>query len=69
MSETTLYLIAIGFILVVFVWPAWRTFRREEAEARKALKEAQEAGRHEPISIRPYVNLDKCMGSGACISA
>jgi len=63
------YLVVIALILVFFVWPAWRNFRREEAEARQAWENAREAGRHEPTSIRPWVNVERCMGSGACIAA
>lgn len=62
------YLVGVLVILVVFVYPAWRSFLAEEAEARRLLAEAKAAGRHEPVSIRPWVNPDRCMGSGACIS-
>lgn len=63
------YLVVIGIILVVFVLPAWFAFRREEREALAELEEARAAGRHEPVSIRPWVDEGKCMGSGACVLA
>jgi thioredoxin reductase (NADPH) len=67
--EAIPYLVGVAIILVVFVWPAWRSFRREEAEARQRLADAKAAGRHEPVSIRPFVRIDRCMGSGACVKA
>jgi thioredoxin reductase/Pyruvate/2-oxoacid:ferredoxin oxidoreductase delta subunit len=63
------YLIVTLVILVIFVWPAWRQFRREEAEAREMLSAALAAGMHEPTTIRPWINPERCMGSGACVSA
>ena len=30
---------------------------------------AKKEGRHEPVSLHPYINLDACMGSGACVKA
>jgi NAD-dependent dihydropyrimidine dehydrogenase PreA subunit len=63
------YLLVTLAILVMFVWPAWRQFRREEAEAREMLSAALAAGKHEPTTIRPWINPERCMGSGACVSA
>ncbi|MCO4768677.1 MAG: NAD(P)-binding domain-containing protein [Deltaproteobacteria bacterium] len=69
MNEAMPYLIAVGAILVVFVLPAWFAFRKEEREAMAELAAAKAAGRHEPVSIRPWVDEAKCMGSGACLAA
>jgi len=30
---------------------------------------AKEEGRHEPVSLHPYIDLNTCIGSAACISA
>lgn len=65
----TPYLIAIAVICVVFVFPAWLAFRKEEREAMAELQAAIDGGRHEPVSIRPWVDAGKCMGSGACLLA
>ena len=65
----TPYLIAIAVIGVVFVFPAWLAFRKEEREALAELQAAIDGGRHEPVSIRPWVDATKCMGSGACLLA
>ena len=64
-----LYAGAIAVILVVFVLPAWLAFRKEEQAARRELEKAEKAGRREPISIRPWVDPGKCMGSGMCVTA
>ncbi len=65
----TPYLIAIAVIGVVFVLPAYLAFRKEEREGLAELQAAIEGGRHEPVSIRPWVDHTRCMGSGACLLA
>lgn len=62
------YVIAISLVAITFLWPAWRTFRREEAESRAQLAKAQADGRHEPVSIRPWVDAESCMASGICVN-
>jgi len=63
------YLVVVALIAVVFVLPAWLSFRREERSARAELARAEATGRGEPLSIRPWVDPGKCMGSGSCIRA
>ncbi len=58
--------VAIAFL---FVGPAWRRFRLEEEEARLLLAEALAAGTHEPTTIRPFIDVRRCMGSGSCVAA
>lgn len=60
------YLVVTALIGLVFVWPAWRSFRREEAEARVLLADAVAAGTHEPVSMYPFIDPTRCMGSGTC---
>ena len=62
-------LICMMIILVFFVFPSWAWMLFHESRARKQQEEALAAGRHEPASILPYINLKACMGSGACVSA
>ncbi len=69
MTSALCYLAVIAAIGVFFVGPSWFTFRREEEHARKLLAEARLTGRDQPASIRPWVNLERCMGSGACVAA
>jgi thioredoxin reductase (NADPH) len=68
MSWAIPYLVAVAVIAVVFLLPAWWSFRKEEKEARRLLAEAVASGRNEPVTIRPWVNLEKCMGSGVCVA-
>lgn len=63
------YLVVVALIALLFVWPAWRSFRREEEEARVLLAKAVAAGQQEPSTLRPYVDPGRCMGSGACVTA
>jgi thioredoxin reductase (NADPH) len=51
------------------VLPTYFKIRNEEREARALQEKAIRDGLHEPVSIRPYVDLSKCMGSGSCIRA
>jgi len=69
MAAATPYLIVLGLIGVVFVWPAWRSFRREEAEARAELEEARRTGRTEPATMLPWIDVAKCCASGLCVRA
>jgi len=62
-------LICMLFILVFFVFPSWAWMLYHESKARKEQEEALAAGRHEPASILPWINLKTCMGSGACVTA
>ena len=61
--------ICIGLILLLFVVPMWAYINITERRARIARDKAIEAGRHEPVTIQPYVDLSVCMGSGACVPA
>ncbi len=63
------YLVAIAVIAVVFVLPAYLAFRKEEREGLAELQAAIDGGRNEPVSIRPWIDPSKCMGSGACLLA
>jgi len=63
------YLVVLAIIGVVFVWPAWRSFKREEAEARAELEEARRTGRTEPATMLPWIDVAKCCASGLCVKA
>jgi thioredoxin reductase (NADPH) len=69
MIENLPDLICALFIALFFVFPSWAWMLFHESRARKAQEEALAAGRHEPASIIPFVNLKTCMGSGACVTA
>lgn len=62
--KSVLTIIFFGLVL-----PTYFKIRNEEREARVLQAKAIKDGLHEPVSIRPYVDLSKCMGSGSCIRA
>ncbi|MEQ1504417.1 MAG: NAD(P)-binding domain-containing protein, partial [Myxococcota bacterium] len=62
-------LLCVAFIAIVFVIPMWAYINLTERRARIERDKAVESGRHEPVTIQPYVDLSVCMGSGACVPA
>ncbi|MEN0063719.1 MAG: NAD(P)-binding domain-containing protein [Myxococcota bacterium] len=62
-------LICVGTIIVVFVIPSWIWIEYTERQNMREHEAAKAAGRHQPVTIQPYVNLGVCMGSGACVTA
>lgn len=63
------YFFTFVLIVAALVIPEFFNIRNREEKAREKKQKAILEGAHEPPSIRPYVDLSKCMGSGACISA
>jgi thioredoxin reductase/Pyruvate/2-oxoacid:ferredoxin oxidoreductase delta subunit len=59
----------LTLIFLLLVLPTYFKIRREEKAAKALQQKAKIDGRHEPASIRPYINLSKCMGSASCIRA
>ncbi len=43
--------------------------RKKSSVTEKKIVKAKEYGFHEPVSIHPYIDQGKCIGSGACIKA
>jgi thioredoxin reductase (NADPH) len=56
--------VGVFFVLPMFLY-IWFTERRSRVEYVKAI----DAGRTEPVTIQPYVDLSLCMGAGACVTA
>ena len=52
---------------VVFIY--LRKKNRESKVAEEKVRKAKEDGLHEPISLHPYIDVNKCIQTGACISA
>lgn len=55
------------FALVVIVY-----IRRKEKQSRitdEKIRKAVEEGLHEPVSLHPYVDINRCLGTGACVEA
>jgi len=56
-------------ICVLIVYRYVRKGQKKSSEIRIKVERAKEEGRFEPVSLHPYINLDSCIGSGACIRA
>ena len=54
-------------ILITFIY--LRKKNRESRVAEEKVRKAKEDGLHEPVSLHPYVEVNKCIQTGACISA
>ncbi|MBI2412246.1 MAG: NAD(P)-binding domain-containing protein [Deltaproteobacteria bacterium] len=59
----TIILFAIA--LSIFI----RHEKKKHAVVSEKVKEAKECGTYEPISLHPYIDPNKCIGSGACVKA
>ena len=60
-------LAAIICIIVVFIY--LRKKCKESDIVDEKIKKAKEAGLHEPVSLHPYIDVNSCIQTGACIAA
>ncbi len=67
-ENVLIYSLAI-VLCVVVVTIYLRKKKRESGIVDKKIREAREAGLHEPVSLHPYVDPNRCIQTGACISA
>lgn len=51
--------------LAIFI----RHEKKKHSVVSEKVKEAKECGTYEPISLHPYIDPNKCIGSGACVKA
>jgi len=61
-GTTALVIVAI---LIVYILKQ----RRESNEVDEKILQAKEDGLHEPVSLYPYIDPNRCIKSGACITA
>lgn len=54
-------------IVVVIIY--LRKKNRASRVVEEKLRKAKEDGLHEPVSLHPYIDVNKCIQTGACISA
>ena len=67
-EEILIYsLVAILCIIVVAIY--LRKKKRESKVVDEKIKKAKENGLHEPISLHPVVDINRCIQTGACIAA
>jgi thioredoxin reductase (NADPH) len=63
-----IYSLAI-ILCVVVVVIYLRMKSRESRIVEEKVRKAKEEGLHEPISLHPYIDVNKCIQTGACITA
>ncbi len=54
-----------GLIFFLYIW----RYRRKSQATIQKIEIAKQEGTYEPVSLHPYIDIDNCIGSGACISA
>jgi thioredoxin reductase/NAD-dependent dihydropyrimidine dehydrogenase PreA subunit len=59
--------VALLCIIVVAIY--LRMKRRESKDVEKKINKAKEEGLHEPVSLHPVVDVNRCIQTGACIAA
>ena len=68
MSNLSVYLVYVLPLLVIWAIYWLRRHRRHSANV-AALSQSREAGLLEPASLHPSIDLSKCLGCGACVTA
>jgi thioredoxin reductase/ferredoxin len=69
LSENTLIYSLAAILCVVIVAIYLRKKSKESRIVDEKIKKAKEEGLHEPVSLHPVVDLNTCIGTGACIAA
>lgn len=65
-------ILVYGIVLIVCVVTIYFYLRSQKKQSRKTIEKvnvAKEEGLFEPVSLHPYVNLNICIGSAACVAA
>lgn len=62
-------ILLVTAIVLFLVLPTWIHMLWEDRRTAKAIEEAAKKGEGEPVSIRPHVDPNKCVGSGLCVAA
>lgn len=68
LEEVITYGITFLFVVIVVVVYI-RKGNKKSAEVREKVDKAKALGRFEPVSLHPYIDLNRCIGSGACVRA
>ena len=63
-----LFAATLGPLILLFGIIEWR-LRRRDAKNRALLDRALKLGLNQPVSLHPHFDLDRCIGSGACVTA
>jgi thioredoxin reductase/NAD-dependent dihydropyrimidine dehydrogenase PreA subunit len=66
---TALGIVAVFVVAAVIYWLWGRGQKKEEAEALATLEDMAALGEVVPDTIHPVIDLNRCIGSGACVMA
>lgn len=58
-----------AILCVAVVWYYLFRKRKESKIVDAKIKKAQEEGLHEPVSLHPFIDVNTCIGTGACVAA
>ncbi len=64
-------ILTYGLVFLIcgsIVWVYLRKHKKQTQETLKKVAIAKEEGLHEPVSLHPYIDLNTCIGSAACIA-
>lgn len=64
---TTLLVSLVIIFITIYIYVAHKNKKSRKVE--KKIMQAKEFGLHEPVSIHPFIDPAKCIGSGACVKA
>lgn len=68
MEEFLIYSLTALLSLGIVGYYVWKN-AKNSAEVKAKVALAKEEGRFEPISLFPHIDIDSCLGSGACVKA
>jgi len=63
---TKLVIVTALAVIIIVLLAAYLTVRRERLQE-EALEDARSAGMNQPVSLHPVIDLEVCIGSGACV--
>ncbi len=67
-EEISIYFITALFCVGVVLYYL-KSGKKESRRIKQKIELAKQEGRFEPVSLHPYIDLNVCIGSGACIRA
>ncbi len=62
------YFILLLFTVAILIWYLRKNFLVSKTTISK-IETAKKLGSYEPVSLHPVIDLERCIGSGACITA
>ncbi|MFZ0280584.1 MAG: NAD(P)-binding domain-containing protein [Bacteroidales bacterium] len=72
MNQTAINIVFYALTAIIFAGVIIIYLRRKARQSRvteEKIRKATEEGLHEPVSLHPYVDVNRCIGTGACVEA